>query len=87
MPKKHQILVDSIIVNLIPMKVEYMDKAFKPSFLMFVGLELVKNRSNFLATRLLVLWFIRVPDHYMNYKTMGVLTVEKAFPNSPDVLG
>jgi len=66
MPKEHQILVNSIVVNLVPMEVENMDKPFKPSFLMFVALELVENGSYFLATGLLVLWFIRVPDHYMN---------------------
>ena len=66
MPEEHQILVDPIVVNLVPVQVENVDKPFEPCFFMLVTVQFIKNDRYFLATRLLVLWFIRVIHHYMN---------------------
>ena len=62
--EEHQVLVDSEVVNFIPMHVEDVQESLKPLLFVLVICQLVHKKGNSLTASLLVKRLIRVPNHY-----------------------
>jgi len=74
-PQEGQVLVNPVIVNFVPVHVENECESLEPLLFVLMVVNLHHNTRNLLAALLLVLWFIRMPNH-----------VEQTLPSSPDVL-
>jgi len=66
--QKHQVLIYTIVIDLVPMQVEHVEKGLKPKLLpadsiLFVGLAYLSKELCYPLGKVVLIWsFVRVPE-------------------------
>ena len=66
--QEHEVLINSVVVDFIPMQIAYIDKCFKPLLCVFFILffNSSQNAWNLQCNISLIVWFVRMPKYYTN---------------------